>query len=330
MRVNVGIDVSKDSLDFCLLLNQTKSGRKFRCFKNREIDYSAIHDWVLKLARCQPNEVVITMESTGVYHEAIALYLHSVGFQIIISNPGKAKKYSQSLGLIHKTDKSDAYMLARYGDAQYEHVSLWKPEADNVRKIKSLIRRLSALEKDRLRESNRLEASRISGSYDRVLLSISRMIHILDDEIKDIEREIDVIISACPVMNKNHNLLMSVVGIGKVMSRELVYLFSSKNFSTAKQAAAFVGLTPRLNESGSFKGRATLSKIGPSRIRSKIFLAAVSAGKYNPDIKAQKKRLLSAGKTKMQALGAAMRKLIQICFGVIKNQTRYQSELALN
>ncbi|HBC0988746.1 TPA: transposase [Escherichia coli] len=91
MRVNVEIDVSKDSLDFCLLLNQTKSSRKLQCFKNREVDYSAIHDWVLKLARCQPNEVIITMESTGVYHEAIALYLHSVGFQIIISNPGKAK-----------------------------------------------------------------------------------------------------------------------------------------------------------------------------------------------------------------------------------------------
>lgn len=105
------------------------------------------------------------------------------------------------------------------------------------------------------------------------------MIHILDGEIKDIEREIDVIISVCPVMNKNHELLMSVVGIEKVMSRELVYLFSAKNFSTAKQVAAFVGLIPRLNESGSFKGRTTLSKIGPYRIRSKIFLAAVSAGK---------------------------------------------------
>ncbi|MEQ4664194.1 transposase [Providencia rettgeri] len=146
------------------------------------MDNSAIHDWVLKLAGCQPSEVVITMESTGVYHKAIALYLHSAGFQTIISNPGKAKKYLQSLGLIHKTDKSDACMLARYGDAQYEHVPLWKPDTDNVRKIKSLIRRLSALEKDRLRDSNRLEASKISSSYDRVLLSISRMIHILDDE----------------------------------------------------------------------------------------------------------------------------------------------------
>ena len=161
--------------------NQTKSGRKFRCFKNRKIDYAIINDWLLKQARCPPEEIVITMESTGVYHEAIALYLHTSGFQIIISNPGKAKKFFQSLGLIHKTDKSDSYMLARYGDAQYEHVSLWKPDAENIRSIKTLVRRLSALEKDRLRESNRLEACTISGSHERVLLSIKRIVHILDD-----------------------------------------------------------------------------------------------------------------------------------------------------
>jgi len=71
-----------------------------------------------------------------------------------------------------------------------------------------------------------------------VLLSIKRIILILDDEIKDIEREIDIIISACPLTSKNHDLLMSVIGIGKVISRELVYLFSAKSFSTAKQAAA--------------------------------------------------------------------------------------------
>ena len=111
MRVNVGLDVSKDSLELCLLLNQTKSGRKFKSFKNRKTDHSIINDWILKWSKCQPCEVVITMESTGVYHEAIALHLYKSGFQIIISTPGKAKKFSQSLGLIHKTDSSDAYLL---------------------------------------------------------------------------------------------------------------------------------------------------------------------------------------------------------------------------
>jgi len=108
------------------------------------------------------------------------------------------------------------------------------------------------------------------------------------------------------------------------MARELVYLFAAKHFKTAKQVAAYVGLIPKLKESGKLKGHTTLSKTGPSRLRAKLYMAAVSACQHNPDIKVQRKRLLKAGKTKMQALGAAMRKLIQICFGVVKNQTEYQ------
>lgn len=99
----------------------------------------------------------------------------------------------------------------------------------------------------------------------------------------------------------------------------------AQGYSVREAAQAMdVGLIPRLNESGSFKGRTT--RTGPSRIRAKLFLAAVSASSFNPDIKAQYDRLRTAGKTKMQALGAAMRKLIQICFGVIKHQTEYQPQ----
>lgn len=330
MSVNVGIDVSKESLDICLLHDQTKSGRKYRQFKNKKGTYSEVSDWLLKVSNCKPEDVLITMESTGVYHESIALHLYTAGFLIFISNPGKASKFSQSIGLIHKTDKSDSYMLALYGDAQGNRAQKWVPDSLNARNVKSLSRRLSALEKDRLRESNRLEASEISDANDRVKISIVRVIEVINEEISSIEQEIELIISADSDMNKNHKLLQSIVGIGKVMSRELVYLFSAKKFSSAKQAAAFIGLIPQLNESGKLKGRTTMSKVGPSRIRAKLFLAAVSASTHNPDIKEQRRRLLAAGKTKMQALGAAMRKLIQICFGVLKTQTKYRPQVVLN
>ncbi|EPJ0794681.1 IS110 family transposase [Vibrio vulnificus] len=326
MSINVGIDVSKRSLDVCLLNNQTKSGQRYRKFKNDKGAHSDLNSWLLKIAKCKAEDILITMEATGVYHEPIAFYLHMAGFLVFISNPGKAKKFSQSLGLVHKTDKSDSYMLALYGDAQGSRAHLWTPDSLNVRNIKSLSRRLSALEKDRLRESNRLEASEISDAHERVICSIKRVISLIDEEIASIEEEIDLAIRSDPTMNKNHQLLQSIVGVGKVMSRELVYLFSAKQFSSAKQAAAFVGLIPRLNESGNLKGRTTLSKVGPSRVRAKLFLAAVSASTHNPDIKEQKRRLLAAGKTKMQALGAAMRKLIQICFGILKTQTEYQPQ----
>src|SRR5690554_5262586 len=175
MRVNVGIDVSKEFLDICLLQHQTKSGRKHRRFKNTKQAHAEVIDWLKRHSRPDAEATLITMESTGVYHESIALCLHSAGLQVFISNPGKAKKFSQSLGLTHKTDKSDAYMLAVYGEARGQHVHLWRPESLNLRNIKSLSRRLTALEKDRLRESNRLEACNISDSNERVTRSITRL-----------------------------------------------------------------------------------------------------------------------------------------------------------
>ncbi|WP_198300682.1 hypothetical protein [Vibrio anguillarum] len=117
-------------------------------------------------------------------------------------------------------------MLALYGDAQGNRAQRWVPDSLNTRNIKSLSRRLSALEKDRLRESNRLEASEISDANDRVKSSIVWVIEVINEEISSIEQEIELIISADSDMNKNHKLLQSIVGIGKVMSRELVYLFT--------------------------------------------------------------------------------------------------------
>ena len=149
----------------------------------------------------------------------------------------------------------------------------------------------------------------------------------LEAEIKKLTNDIDRHINNYPTLKKNRELLESIKGIGRVMSREMVYLFASKQFITAKQAAAYVGLIPVLQESGKRKGHTSISKAGPSRIRAKLYMAAVCAGTYNPDIRAQKERLIKAGKTPMQAIGAAMRKLIQIGFGVIKHQSEYQPQV---
>ena len=152
------------------------------------------------------------------------------------------------------------------------------------------------------------------------------MIGALEAEVKRLQRDIDDQINQYPELKRNRELLESIKGIGPVMSRELVCLFASKTFTSAKQVAAYIGVIPRIRESGTLKGRTMMSKVGNARIRSKLYMAAVCASTHNPDIKAQKARLLKAGKVKMQALGAAMRKLVQICFGVIKHQTEYQPQ----
>ena len=154
--------------------------------------------------------------------------------------------------------------------------------------------------------------------------TVRDMILVIETESVRLKQEIDDHIDRHPILKNNRKLLKSINGIGDVMAREFVYLCAAKNFKTATQVAAYVGLIPKLKASGKFKGHTTLSKTGPSRLRAKLYMAAVSACQHNPDIKAQRERLLKAGKTKMQALGAAMRKSIQICFGVVKNQAEYQ------
>ena len=322
-----GIDVSKEKFDVGWLRDVKTGKKKTKVFKNTRAGHQQVQDWLLNNLKVPAQDIVITLEPTGVYHEALMYFLHDCGFQVLLVNPGKARKYAQSLNQLHKTDKLDAVTLAWYGHAQQHKLTLWQPEAPEIRELKVMIRRLDALEKDLQREQNRQEAAQVSLSSDRVAQSLKDMIETLKAEIERLQQDIDNHIDRFPELKRNRQLLQSIKGIGAVMSRELVYLFASKRFKSAKQAAAYIGLIPKLRESGKLKGRTMLSKIGSARIRAKLYMAAVCASTHNPDIKAQKARLLKAGKVKMQALGAAMRKLIQICFGVIKHQCEYQPQL---
>lgn len=327
MYVFVGIDVSKEKLDIGWLREAGKV--KTKVFSHRRSHFDALKGWLLKQTGVPAEQMVITLEPTGIYHEALLYDLHEAGFRLLQVNPGRARKYFEALGEIHKTDKKDAVMLARYGRAQVTEGApiFWQPEAPEARHLKVLLRRLDALEKDLQREENRLEASSQSDCTDRVVQSIRDMIRVLKEEIARLEQDIDDLIESHPYLRKNRRLLNSIKGIGDVMSRELVCLFACKYFKNARQVSAFLGLIPKLRESGKMKGHTALSKTGPARIRQKLYMAAVVASQHNQDIRAQRDRLLKQNKNKMQALGAAMRKLVQICFGVIKHQTEYQPQV---
>ena len=320
----IGFDISKDKVDLCWLRDPATNKKKTKVFKNNQLSFKDIEQWLLSTTQAVAEKVVITVEPTGVYHEPLMYFLYQQGFNIILANPSKAKKYAEALNVVHKTDRSDAIMLASYGYAKQSTVNFWQPEAKEIRELKALLRRLDALESNKQREQNRLEASEFNATSERVTQSLKETINFLDDEIKKLKSDIDSHINSFPDLKKNRTLLETIPGIGPVMSRELTYIFAAKNFSRAKQAAAYCGLIPRLHESGKMKGRTTMSKLGPSKIRSKLYMAAVVAGQWNYKIQQQKIALLNNGKTSMQIIGANMRKLIHICFGVIKNQEAFK------
>ena len=201
-------------------------------------------------------------------------------------------------------------------------------EPSEIRHLKALITRYEAIEKDLQRESNRLEKAEITQVSLDVIESINHVTKELTKEKKRIRKLIDDHINRYPSLKQDRTLLESIPGVGTVISQHMIALVRSRHFSTAKQCSAFIGLNPVIRESGSsVRGRSHLSKMGDARIRAKLYMAAVVAIKHNPDIKQQYERLLKNGKTKMAALGAAMRKLVQICFGVLKHQTPYQPQV---
>ena len=325
--IYIGIDVAKNKLD-CLWLKEVQPERiKTRIFKNNSGDFENMALWLTKVTSATPEQLHIILEATGTYHEGIAMHLFKMGFQVSVVNPARPKEFAKALGVTHKTDKTDSLVLAKFGYQMKP--SLWEPESPEARKLTSLIKRIETIEKDIQRELNRKEPAIVSYDSSIIIESIDKVVALLREEKERLTQELDKYIDDDPTLQKNRQLLESIPGVGTVVSRVMLSVLSSHSFKNAGSVAAYLGLIPKIRESGTLRGRSVLSKVGPANVRAKIYMAAVVAKQHNPDVKALYDRLKNRGKTHMQALGAAMRKLTQICFGVLKHQSEYQPQIVL-
>ena len=322
----IGIDVSKTKID-CLWLRDTTTGKvKTKVFANDNKGHQALIQWSMTNTKADIGDIHFVMEATGVYHEGLAYALHEAGAAVYVINPAQIKAFGKSLGVRTKTDKKDSMVIARYGATQQPR--RWQPEPVEVRTLKGLIARYEAICRDIQREENRLEKAQVSPVSEEIITSFESVITHLKAEKKRIEDLINRHIDKHPELKKDRALLESIPGIGPVLSRLMLSVLRSRAFDSAPQCAAFLGLVPVQHESGtSVRGRSRLSKNGNAKVRATLYMAAVVATQYNPDIRDQYERLLKKGKSKMSALGAAMRKLVQICFGVLKHQTPYHPQV---
>lgn len=319
----IGIDIGKHKLDCLWLKDLTTLKVKTKVFQNTAKDYDALLTWAQQHTAEALASIHFVMEATGIYHEALAYRLHEAGAKVSVVNPAQIRDYAKSLGTRTKTDKKDSMVIARYGVSQQPR--LWQPEPTEVRQLKALMSRLEAVKQDIQRESNRLEKADITRASQEVRHSIETVRSELEKEKDRLQALINQHIDQNPSLKQDRELLESIPGVGPVIAQQMLAVVRSRVFVNASQCAAFLGLVPIQHESGtSVRGRARLSKAGNAQVRAKLYMAAVVAIKHNPDIRAQYERLLHHGKTKMCALGAAMRKLVHICFGVLKHQTPYQ------
>jgi len=306
----LGIDVSKAKLDVALL----RDGGKFRdkVIGNDRKGFEALLAWCTKHGVARGH---VCMEATGAYWEELAEFLVDAGFEVSVVNPVLIRKYSESLGERSKTDKIDARVIAKF--CAERRPERWQAPSKTVRGLRALVRRRDALIELRTEELNR----RDSASEPRVLESINQVIAHLNGQIASIEKQIRDHIDSDPTLRDQRKLLQTVPGIGKVVSAMLLsYYGGDLRFANSKQAVAYAGLDPSLRESGtSVRSKPRISKKGHSNIRGTLYMPAVCAMTKSAWAKAVAKRLANAGKPPMLIIGAVMRRLVAIAYGVLKS-----------
>jgi transposase len=257
------------------------------------------------------------LEATGTWAQAVALALHEAGHTVSLVNPAQVHAFGQSQLKRTKTDKADAQLIARF--CQVHQPPAWTPPAPEIQELQALVRRLESLDEMRLMEENRLTSG---GTCQEVRDSLEEHIAYLQTQIEKTRRQIKNHIDQHPDLKQKAELLESIPGIGAATAALLLAEIGDfDNFGSARQVAAFAGLVPRIRESGSsVRSKSRLSKVGSSRLRKALYFPALTVLRFNPLIKAFGLRLSTAGKSKMLILGAAMRKLLHLAYGVLKSR----------
>jgi transposase len=318
MDAVLGIDIAKATFAAALLRPDGKMRHK-SC-ANTPTGFAALAAWV---QRQGVTHVHATLEATGTYGEALALWLHDAGHVVSVVNPSVIHAYARTQLARSKTDRIDAELIARF-TASHQPAP-WTPPALEIRQLQALVRRLDALQGMRTQELNRL-ASGVTVAEVRA--SIEAVVANLDAQIAHVHQLIRDHLDRHPGLRAQRELLTTIPGIGEATAAVLIAELFDKRYASARQAAAFAGLVPRLVESGTLRGRSRLSKIGPGRLRKARYMPAMTALRWNPTIRAVRARLHAAGKPPMVIIGAAMRKLIHLAYGVLKSGKAYEPTCA--
>jgi transposase len=312
----VGIDISKEKFDACILTHNGKR-HSMELLNNRQ-GFEKLMRWVAhKAPECSLH---FCMESTGSYWRALAEYLADRGLLVSVINPFVTKHAAINYGSGNKTDKADAYVLAQY--CRKEKPGPWRMSLPEIRILVELLRRYQALMDMLQAERNRLTDP---GLVKPVQSSVAKSVRFLEKEVARVRAQISDHIDRHPDLKRDHELIESIPGIGELTASWLITVIAEKGaLKDAKSLAAYVGLAPRRDESGKIVKKSHITKRGSAHIRRALYMPALTAMRFNPVAKALYDRLLAAGKSRMCAVVAVMRKLVMLAYGVVKTGTKFK------
>jgi transposase len=302
-----GIDVSKETLDVALL-----PGAESLQFGNNE---GGIDELTKRLKAMD----LVVMEATGGYETAVATALVAAGIRVAVVNPRQVRDFAKATGRLAKTDRIDAAVIAVFGVAVEPHI-LQLPDED-ARELQALLVRRSQLVAMRVQETNRLGL--MQGAMRK---GIKKHIAWLEQEIAKLDIDLTAGLRSSPAWRAKDELLRSLKGIGPITSGTLLVALPELGQLDRRAIAALVGLAPFNCDSGKMRGRRTIYG-GRSRIRTLLYMAATTAIRSNPVIRAFYERLKSRGKPHKVAIVACMRKMLTILNAMVRDGTPWTPEI---
>lgn len=307
-EVFVGIDVSKSELEVGVL-----PGKKTWKTGNSSSDFKVLTEHV---ASYSPS--LIVMEATGGYEAPVAGALVAAGLPLVVINPRQVRDFAKAAGVLAKTDKIDALVLARYGESFRPEPRPLKDE--HLQRLDDLLSRRRQLLEMVTAENNRLDKA--GGSVRK---DIERHIRWLKKRIKDLDKDLLAAIKDSPVWREKDRIIQSVPGAGPILSATLLSQLPELGSLNRREIAALVGVAPFNADSGKYSGRRRIWG-GRASVRAVLYMAAVTAVRYNPVLRAFKDRLIDAGKRPKVALTACMRKLLVILNTMVRDGTMWNPD----
>ena len=317
----IGIDVAKDTLDVSVF---TGGKALSKPFPNTEKGFAALIDW---LAHRKLGRVHACLEATGRYSLGVALALHAAGHVVSIVNPAQIHDFARTKLGRNKSDKVDAGHIRQFGDTF--RPPAWQPPSPALRRLCELQTMRAGFVASRVEWQNR--AASLGADAAGRALAETTIAHFAA-QIAAINQAIAETIDTDDDLRGKRDLLLSIDGVGQTLAAlVLAELPAPDVLGSSAAAVAYAGLNPRQFQSGSSINRPTrISKIGNAVLRAGLYMPAMVAIRHNKAVAALAARLRAQGRlTPKQILIAAMRKLLVICFGVLKSGRRFDPALAM-
>lgn len=306
----IGIDVSKNQLDVHV-----------RGFSESFVvprDAEGLAALIERLRPLAPK--AIGLEATGGFETFVAAGLSSAGLPVVVVNPAQVRAFANALGKRAKTDPIDAAVIAHFVEATAPEIRPLRDEetrllADLVARRRQIVAMIVA------------ERQREKLAPARVKKSIARLLKALERELNSLDGDIDDGVKGSPIWRAKEDLLVSVPGIGPTIARTLIAELPELGTLDRRKIAALVGVAPWTRQSGQWRGKSFIGG-GRAAVRSALFVGAMVAARFNPELKAFRDKLLAAGKPKLVALLAVARKLLIILNAIIRDAQPWRSKTA--